>query len=114
MRGICGGDAAAGIGLAGAGGVSATPINGLAIGQAADATNQVETVQHWRWGSGYRRGRRVAAAGAAAASAVATPGTRAASGGADPGRRIRSRRAGRTSGRLSCVFHRYVNTAMQY
>jgi hypothetical protein len=43
--------AAAGIGLAGAGGASAAPINGLAIGQAADATNQVETVQHWRWGS---------------------------------------------------------------
>ena len=47
--------AAAGIGLAGAGGVSAAPINGLAIGQAADATNQIETVQHWRWGSGGHR-----------------------------------------------------------
>jgi len=47
--------AAAGIGLAGASGVSAAPINGLAIGQAADATNQIETVQHWRWGSGGHR-----------------------------------------------------------
>ena len=43
--------AAAGIGLAGAGGVSAAPINGAVIGDAADATSQVETVQHWRWGS---------------------------------------------------------------
>jgi hypothetical protein len=47
--------AAAGIGLAGASGVSAAPINGFAIGQAADATNQIETVQHWRWGSGGHR-----------------------------------------------------------
>ncbi len=47
--------AAAGIGLAGASGVSAAPINGAAIGQAADATNQIETVQHWRWGSGGHR-----------------------------------------------------------
>ena len=47
--------AAAGIGLAGANGVSAAPINGAAIGQAADATNQIETVQHWRWGSGGHR-----------------------------------------------------------
>lgn len=47
--------AAAGIGLAGSAGVSAAPINGSAIGQAADATNQIETVQHWRWGSGGRR-----------------------------------------------------------
>jgi len=43
--------AAAGLGLAGASGVSAAPINGAAIGHAADATNQIETVQHWRWGS---------------------------------------------------------------
>ena len=47
--------AAAGIGLAGASGVSAAPINGAAIGQTADATNQIETVQHWRWGSGGHR-----------------------------------------------------------
>ena len=47
--------AAAGIGLAGASGVSAAPINGFAIGQPADATNQIETVQHWRWGSGGHR-----------------------------------------------------------
>jgi hypothetical protein len=44
--------AAAGIGLAGVGGVSAAPINGSVIGDAADAASQVETVQHWRWGSG--------------------------------------------------------------
>ena len=47
--------AAAGIGLAGAGGVSAAPISGSGIGAAADATNQIETVQHWRWGSGGHR-----------------------------------------------------------
>ena len=48
--------AAAGIGLAGSAGVSAAPNNGSVIGQAADATNQIETVQHWRWGSsGHRR-----------------------------------------------------------
>jgi hypothetical protein len=43
---------AAGIGLVGPAGVSAAPINGAAIGNAADATSPVETVQHWRWGSG--------------------------------------------------------------
>jgi len=43
---------AAGIGLVGSPGVSAAPINGAAIGNAAAATNPVETVQHWRWGSG--------------------------------------------------------------
>jgi hypothetical protein len=43
---------AAGIGLVGSVGVSAAPINGAAIGNAADATSTVETVQHWRWGSG--------------------------------------------------------------
>jgi hypothetical protein len=48
--------AAAGIGLAGTTGVSAAPINGSAIGNAADAASQVETVQHWRWGSGGRWG----------------------------------------------------------
>jgi len=42
---------AAGIGLAGSAGVSAAPINGAAIGNAADAASPVETVQHWRWGS---------------------------------------------------------------
>ena len=46
------GIAAAGIGLAGSAALSAAPINGSVIGQAADATNQIETVQHWRWGSG--------------------------------------------------------------
>ena len=44
---------AAGIGLAGTTGtVSAAPINGAAIGAAADQTGAVEHVQHWRWGSG--------------------------------------------------------------
>ena len=43
---------AAGIGLVGSAGVSAAPINGAAIGNAAAATSPVETVQHWRWGSG--------------------------------------------------------------
>jgi hypothetical protein len=43
---------AAGIGLAGSAGVSAAPINGAAIGNAASETSPVTTVQHWRWGSG--------------------------------------------------------------
>ena len=43
---------AAGIGLVGSAGVSAAPINGAAIGNAADETSQVQQVQHWRWGSG--------------------------------------------------------------
>lgn len=47
---------AAGIGLVGSAGVSAAPINGSVIGHAADTTNTVEQVQHWRWGS--RGGRR--------------------------------------------------------
>ena len=42
---------AAGIGLAGTAGVSAAPINGAVIGDAANVTSPVETVQHWRWGS---------------------------------------------------------------
>jgi hypothetical protein len=43
---------AAGIGLVGSAGVSAAPINGAAIGNAAAAASPVEQVQHWRWGSG--------------------------------------------------------------
>jgi hypothetical protein len=43
---------AAGVGLAGTAGVSAAPINGAAIGDAANSTSTVEHVQHWRWGSG--------------------------------------------------------------
>jgi hypothetical protein len=43
---------AAGVGLVGSAGVSAAPINGAAIGNAANETSQVTTVQHWRWGSG--------------------------------------------------------------
>ena len=42
---------AAGIGLVGSAGVSAAPINGAVIGDAANAASPVETVQHWRWGS---------------------------------------------------------------
>ena len=51
---------AAGIGLAGTAGVSAAPINGAAINDAANAASPVEQVQHWRWGSGghYRWGSR--------------------------------------------------------
>jgi hypothetical protein len=43
---------AAGVGLAGSAGVSAAPINGAAIGDAANAASPVEQVQHWRFGSG--------------------------------------------------------------
>ena len=43
---------AAGIGLAGSASVSAAPINGAAINDAANAASPVEQVQHWRWGSG--------------------------------------------------------------
>ena len=42
---------AAGIGFVGSAGVSAAPINGAAIGDAANTANTVEQVQHWRWGS---------------------------------------------------------------
>jgi hypothetical protein len=47
---------AAGIGLAGTAGVSAAPISGVPIGEAAAALGDVQTVQHWRWGSGRRWG----------------------------------------------------------
>src|SRR5256714_5376688 len=43
---------AAGIGLVGSAGVSAAPINGAAINDAANAASPLEQVQHWRWGSG--------------------------------------------------------------
>ena len=46
---------AAGIGLAGSASVSAAPINGAVIGDAANSTSTVEQVQHWRWGSGGHR-----------------------------------------------------------
>ena len=42
---------AAGIGLVGSAGVSAAPINGAVIGDAANAASPVEQVQHRRWGS---------------------------------------------------------------
>src|ERR1041384_6129952 len=43
---------AAGVGLAGSASVSAAAISGAVIGDAANAASPVETVQHWRWGSG--------------------------------------------------------------
>jgi hypothetical protein len=43
---------AVGIGLAAATGASAAPVNGAVIGDLANATGDVTTVQHWRWGSG--------------------------------------------------------------
>jgi hypothetical protein len=48
----------AGVGLACISAASAAPVNGAVIGDLATATNQVTTVQHWRWGSGghYRWG----------------------------------------------------------
>ncbi len=42
---------AAGIGLAATTGASAAPANGATIGDLANATGHVTTVQHWRWGS---------------------------------------------------------------
>jgi hypothetical protein len=42
---------AAGVGLVGSAGVSAAPINGAVIGNAASEASPVTTVQHWRWGS---------------------------------------------------------------
>ena len=45
---------AAGIGLVGTAGVSAAPINGTVIGDAANAASPFDQVQHRRWGS--RRG----------------------------------------------------------
>ena len=46
---------AAGVGLSLPTSVSAAPINGSAIGNAAEGLGQVENVQHWRWGSGGHR-----------------------------------------------------------
>lgn len=43
---------AAGIGLLGASGASAVPVNGAALGDAATTIDHVTQVQHWRWGSG--------------------------------------------------------------
>jgi hypothetical protein len=46
--------ATAGIGLAGASGASAAPVNGTVIGDLATTTDHVTPVQwggHWRWGS---------------------------------------------------------------
>lgn len=49
---------AAGVGLAGTAGVSAAPISGIPLGEAAAGLSDVQTVQHWRWGSGRRWGGR--------------------------------------------------------
>lgn len=46
---------AAGIGLVGTAGVSAAPVSGAVIGDAANAASPVEQVQHRRWGSGGHR-----------------------------------------------------------
>jgi hypothetical protein len=43
---------AAGLGLAAISGASAAPVNSAVIGDLANATNPVTTVQHWRYGSG--------------------------------------------------------------
>jgi hypothetical protein len=43
---------AIGIALVGTSNLSAAPANGPAIGSAAIATDVVDQVQHWRWGSG--------------------------------------------------------------
>jgi hypothetical protein len=56
---------AVGIGFVGTPGTSAAPANGVVINDAAAATDRVDQVQHWRWGSrrghwrgGSRRGHR--------------------------------------------------------
>ena len=48
---------AAGIGFVGVSAGSAAPVNNAALKQAATANNPVISVQHWRWGSGWRRHR---------------------------------------------------------
>jgi len=40
------------IGLAGTSGISAAPVNGVVIKDAAVTNDPVQQVQHWRWGSG--------------------------------------------------------------
>jgi hypothetical protein len=40
------------IGLAGTSGISAAPVNGVVIKDAAVTNDPVHQVQHWRWGSG--------------------------------------------------------------
>ena len=42
---------AGGVGLASSASVSAAPINGAAINDAATAASPITQVQHWRWGS---------------------------------------------------------------
>jgi hypothetical protein len=41
-----------GVALVGTSNVSAAPVGGAAIGEAAAATDITGQVQHWRWGSG--------------------------------------------------------------
>jgi len=43
---------AIGIALVGTSNVSAAPVGGAAIGEAATAMGITDQVQHWRWGSG--------------------------------------------------------------
>ena len=47
---------ALGVALVGTSNVSAAPASGAAISGAATATDITDQVQHWRWGSGGRRG----------------------------------------------------------
>jgi len=46
---------AAGIGLVGVSAGSAAPVNNAALKQAATVNNPTIQVQHWRWGSRWRR-----------------------------------------------------------
>ena len=43
---------AIGVALVGTSNVSAAPVGGAAVGEAAAATDITGQVQHWRWGSG--------------------------------------------------------------
>lgn len=47
---------AAGIGFVGVSVGSAAPANNTALKQAATVNDPMIQVQHWRWGSGWRRG----------------------------------------------------------
>ena len=49
---------AIGVALVGTSNVSAAPVGGAAIGEAAAATDIAGQVQHWRWGSGGHFARR--------------------------------------------------------
>ena len=104
---------AAGIGLVGTAGVSAAPINGAVIGDAANATSPVETVQHWRWGSRAATGvapRRSLALGKPWRAPL--PSARIPAAGAPAGKqRPKIFRAGRASGRLFSLRERAATTS---